>query len=103
MAVAGVEGFLPPPPGMSHKLHLRPSSSSSARLAWASGPAIEIAWDLSVTPYVGIWVCNGDLGGYNQIAIEPATGGNDHPDPAAPPPLLEPGEQLEWWLEIRRG
>jgi hypothetical protein len=26
---------------------------------------------------------------------------NDHPDPAAPPPLLESGEELSWWLEIR--
>jgi galactose mutarotase-like enzyme len=50
-----------------------------------------------------VWACNGDLGGYHQIAIEPATGGSDHPDPAAPPPQLEPGEELEWWLEIRRG
>jgi len=103
MAVEGVEGFTPPRSGMSHKLHLRPGSSSRARLAWASGAAIEIAWDPSLTPFVGVWACDGDLGGYHQIAIEPATGGNDHPDPAAPPPLLEPGEELEWWLEIRRG
>jgi galactose mutarotase-like enzyme len=90
-----------PRAGTSKKLLLPRGSLSSARLAWRSGAAVEIAWDPSLTPYVGIWVCNGDLGGYRQVAIEPATGGNDHPDPAAPPPLLQPGEELRWWLEIR--
>jgi galactose mutarotase-like enzyme len=103
MVVEGVAGFAPPREGTSAKLHLAPGSSSSARLVWSSGTAVEIAWDSRVTPYVGVWACNGDLGGYRQIAIEPATGGNDHPDPAAPPPLLERGEELKWWLEIRRG
>ncbi len=101
MAVDGVEKFDPPAEGTSAKLHVSPGSSSSAVLAWRTGSAIEIAWDSSLTPYVGVWACNGDLGGYRQIAIEPATGGNDHPDPAAPPPLLQPGEELRWWLQIR--
>jgi hypothetical protein len=103
MVVDGVAGFAPPAAGTSSKLHLPPGSSSGAGLAWADGSAIQIAWDSTLTPYVGMWACNGDLGGYRQIAIEPATGGNDHPDPAAPPPILGPGEELEWWLEIRRG
>ena len=60
-----------------------------------------MSWDAQVTPYVGIWACNGDLGGYRQIAIEPATGGADRPHLAAPPPLLDPGGELTWWLEIR--
>jgi hypothetical protein len=102
MVIEGVAGFTSPADGASSKLQLPPGSSSSARLTWSSGSAVEIAWDPALTPYVGVWVCNGDLGGYRQIAIEPATGGNDHPDPAAPPPLLSPGEQLRWWLEIRR-
>ena len=101
MGVEGVAGFAPPGEGTSAKLHLPPGSTSSARLTWSSGSAVEIAWDSAKTPYVGVWACNGDLGGYRQIAIEPATGGNDHPDPSAPPPLLKPGEQLRWWLEIR--
>jgi hypothetical protein len=70
-------------------------------MAWPTGSAIEMAWDPSLTPYFAIWACNGDLGGYQHIAPEPATGGSDRPDPAAPPPLLEPGRQLTWWLEIR--
>jgi len=102
MVVEGVAGFAPPPPGTSSKLHLPRGSTSSAGLAWSDGSAIELAWDSTLTPYVGVWACNGDLGGYQQIAVETATGGDDRPDPSAPPPVLEPGEQLRWWLEIRR-
>ena len=87
--------------GTSEKLFLPKGSLDRVRLVWRSGAAIELAWDAGVTPYVGVWVCNGDLGGYRQVAIEPATGGNDRPDAAALPPLLGPGEQLEWWLEVR--
>jgi galactose mutarotase-like enzyme len=86
--------------GSSSKRFLATGSSDRARLGWRSGAAIELRWDAGLTPYVGVWVCNGDLGGYRQVAIEPATGGNDRPDPAAPPPLLAPGETFEWWLEI---
>ena len=87
--------------GESRKVFLRRGQADRARLEWRAGPAIEIAWDKRVTPYVGVWVCNGDLGGYRHIAIEPATGGGDRPHVAVPPPLLAHGEQLTWWLEVR--
>ncbi|MHB8588876.1 MAG: hypothetical protein ACYDA0_08505 [Candidatus Dormibacteraceae bacterium] len=87
--------------GTSTKFFLAPGSIDRVRLGWRSGAAIELAWDAGLTPYVGVWACNGDLGGYRQVAVEPSTGGNDRPDPAAPAPWLEPGERLEWWLEVR--
>ena len=87
--------------GNSIKTFLPKGSIDRVRLGWRSGAAIELRWDPAFTPYVGVWVCNGDLGGHRQIAIEPATGGGDGPDPAAPPPLLAPGETFEWWLEVR--
>ena len=87
--------------GASEKMFLPQGSLDRVRLAWRSGAAIEVAWDAALTPYVGVWVCNGDLGGYRQIAIEPATGGFDRPDSRAPAPLLGPGEELKWWLEVR--
>ena len=87
--------------GTSTKVFLPKGSIDRVRLGWKSSAAIELVWDAALTPYVGVWVCNGDLGGYHQIAVEPATGGNDRPDPGAPPPVLEPGGKLEWWLEIR--
>jgi len=97
-----VAGDLPKPvAGKSRKVFLRRGSVDHARLEWRSGPAVDISWDVQVTPYVGVWVCNGDLGGYRQIAIEPATGGGDRPHLAVPPPVLAPGEELSWWLEVR--
>ncbi len=101
MTVEGFGSISELPEGTSTKLHLQAGSVDHVRLAWRSGSAVEVAWGPSLTPYVAIWACNGDLGGYRQVAVEPATGGNDHPDPAVPPPLLEPGEELRWWLEIR--
>lgn len=87
--------------GSSAKVFLEPGSVDRAALRWKSGAAIELGWDRRLTPHVGVWVCNGDLGGYRQVAIEPATGGMDRPDSQEPPPVLGPGQSLEWWLEIR--
>jgi len=99
---AGMEVGVPTPGGgSSSKVFLPKGSIDRFRLRWKSGAAIELRWDSHLTPYVAIWVCDGDLGGYHQVAVEPATGGNDRPDPAAPPPLLQPDERYEWWLQIR--
>jgi hypothetical protein len=85
------ERFAQLAPGRSTKVFLQRGSLDRVRLGWSSGAAIEIAWDAGLTPDLAIWVCNGDLGGYRQVAIEPATASR----------VLEPGEQLEWWLEVR--
>jgi galactose mutarotase-like enzyme len=89
-----------PRPGKSSKVFLPKGSLDRVELRWGSGAGVELRWDRLLTPYVGIWVSNGDIGGYRQVAIEPATGGNDKPDPAAPPPLLQPGESYSWWLRL---
>jgi galactose mutarotase-like enzyme len=89
--------------GASRKVFFDPGSLDRVRLGWRSGASVEVVWDARLTPYLGVWVCNGDLGGYRQIAVEPATGGNDRPDAAAPPPWLEPGGRLVWWMEVRDG
>ena len=96
--------------GKSGKFFLPPASIDRARLRWRRrvspeveilGTTIELSWDPKATPYCGVWICNGDLGGYRQVAIEPATGGGDRPDSDEPPPTLEPGDSLNWWLKIR--
>ncbi len=87
--------------GRSGKFFLPPGSIDRARLRWKRGSQIQMSWDPLVTPHVGVWICNGDLGGYRQVAIEPATGGGDRPDSDEEPPWLEPGQSLHWWLEIR--
>ena len=98
----GISAPVPPPAEAgSAKVFLPRASIDRVSLRWRSGVGIEMSWDPPATPYVGIWVCNGDLGGYRQIAIEPATGGNDKPDQSAPPPLLGPGESFDWWLRVR--
>jgi galactose mutarotase-like enzyme len=89
--------------GTSTKVFFAPGSIDRVRLGWRSGAAIEVAWDPRLTPYVGVWVCNGDLGGYRHVAVEPATGGGDRPDAVERAPWLGPGERLEWWVEVRDG
>ena len=69
--------------GKSGKFFMPRGEIDHAGLRWRGGQAIEIAWDREATPYCGIWICNGDLGGYRQVAIEPATGGGDRPDARA--------------------
>lgn len=76
--------------GTSTKLFLPKGSTSRYELAWRSGKRIEVSWDPLLTPNVAIWMCNGDLGGYRQIAVEPSTAS----------PLLEPGASFAWWLRI---
>jgi len=88
--------------GSSIKVHLPRGTLDRMVLGWRSGPAVEMRWDQAKTPYVAIWACNGDLGGYRQIAVEPATGGGDGLDSGAPAPMLEAGSKLSWWLEIRQ-
>jgi galactose mutarotase-like enzyme len=90
-----------PEAGRSRKVWLRRGEAGEARLAWRSGVAVELRWDVGVAPYCGVWISDGDLGGYRQIAIEPATGGGDRPNPAQPPPMLPPGGSIAWWLEVR--
>ena len=74
-----------PEEGRSAKVFLTPGSVDRVRLG-----RVQVRWDTALTPDLGIWVCNGDIGGYRQIAVEPATAS----------PVLEPGASLAWWLRI---
>ena len=79
-----------PREGESTKVHLPRGSIDRVPLGWKTGTRIEVRWDASLTPDVAIWMCNGDLGGYRQVAVEPATAS----------PVLEPGSSFAWWLRI---
>ena len=79
------------PEGSSAKVFFERGALEHVRLGWRSGARVEVGWDPRVTPDVAIWLCNGDLGGYRQVAVEPATAS----------PVLEPGESLRWGLRIR--
>jgi hypothetical protein len=76
--------------GSSVKTFLPEGAVDHVSLGWRSGKRIDMSWDASLTPRVAIWMCNGDLGGYRQIAVEPATAS----------PMLAPGSSLSWWLRI---
>ena len=71
--------------GASTKIFLGPGSVDRMRVG-----RVELSWDPLKTPHVAIWLCNGDLGGYRQVAVEPATAS----------PILAPGASLSWWLRI---
>jgi hypothetical protein len=71
--------------GKSTKLFLPPGSIDRVRLG-----RVELCWSAELTPDAAIWMCNGDLGGYRQIAVEPSW---TRPD-------FSPGETFSWWLRI---
>ena len=78
---------IPVPPlseGASTKLFLPPGSLDHVRVG-----RIAVSWDPSQAPDVALWICNGDLGGYRQIAVEPSWSKQ-----------LAPGETYSWWLRI---
>ena len=75
-----------PTHGKSAKVFLPSASINRVRLG-----RVEQSWDPTLSADVGVWVCNGDIGGYRQIAFEPATDS----------PLLEPGASISWWLRMR--
>ena len=88
---AEMEAGLPiPADGTSRKVFLPSGSTDRHRLTWRSGACVELSWDPVLTPDVAIWLCNGDLGGYRQIAIEPSW----------TKPFLAPGGTHSWWLQI---
>jgi hypothetical protein len=74
-----------PDEGQSKKVFLPPGSVDHIRL----GPVV-VSWDATMAPDVAIWVCNGDLGGYRQVAVEPSW----------TKPGFGPGDTYSWWLRI---
>jgi len=90
----GIQVGAPVPSGLaegsSTKVFLPHDAAGRVTLAWRSGTRIEMTWDSFLVPNVAIWMCNGDLGGYRQIAIEPFWA----------KPGLMPGETYSWWLKI---
>lgn len=71
--------------GTSTKLFLPSGSVDHVKLG-----RVEIRWEAQLLPDVAIWMCNGDLGGYRQVAVEPSW--TREP--------FGPGEMYSWWLRI---
>ena len=71
--------------GTSTKLFMPKATVDRVRLR-----RVEVSWDPLLSPDVAIWMCNGDLGGYRQIAVEPSWTRES----------FGPGETYSWWLRI---
>ena len=71
--------------GTSTKLFLPRGSIERMRLR-----RVEVSWDPHRMPDVAVWMCNGDLGGYRQVAVEPSWAKRD----------FAPGQTYSWWLRI---
>lgn len=74
-----------PDEGRSTKVFLPPGSVDNVRV----GPVV-VRWNGKLAPDVAIWLCNGDLGGYRQAAVEPSW----------TKPEFGPGDTHSWWLRI---
>lgn len=76
--------------------------SDRARLHYTTGEALEMRWDASQNPYLGLWICQRGWPapgpeGHFTVALEPCSFPADVPGDEA---LLQPGEVRNWWLEV---
>jgi galactose mutarotase-like enzyme len=99
----------PPDSGIGDKLFAGPLAESENWCALerpSAGLRIRVGLDLSVTPYLGLWICYGgwpDRPGPKQtcVAIEPATAPVDSLAETGPwSRLLEPGACAEWTMRV---
>lgn len=69
-----------------------------------TGKLWALSFDPRDTSYVGIWINNGEWGGYTHVALEPCNGGPDRLDVAVKDwrwfSRLQPGESKKWRLNV---
>ena len=70
-----------------------------------TGDRLDVRWDSSAAPYLGLWLTRGGYRGWHHVALEPTTAPHDHVDVAVNDPALSaavtlaPGERRSWWVE----
>lgn len=70
-----------------------------------TGDRLDVRWDSSSAPYLGLWLTRGGYRGWHHVALEPTTAPHDHVDVAVNDPALSaavtlaPGERRSWWVE----
>jgi hypothetical protein len=79
-----------------------------ARVVTPDGAALELTWDRGFAPTLGLWLTYGgwhpDGPRLHQVALEPATSGDDALATAAEAGravTVGPGATVEWWVRIR--
>ena len=100
-----------PEVGWADKLFTDALTRGSCALLDASGEFVVFRFDPLLTPYLGIWICQGGwpdsrpFEDFN-VALEPCSGRPDSLAEAAAQDAcrhLQPGKPLRWWLEIELG
>jgi len=70
----------------------------------ATGDRLELSWDASLIPYLGIWINRG-LCGFHHVALEPTTGAPDALDSAVGKwrqySVVQPGETVRWTITLK--
>jgi galactose mutarotase-like enzyme len=108
----GAQVTFTPVPGRDARLSAKlfaPTNTGTAALVAAEGRLV-LRWDVSIAPYVGLWL---DYGGYPEgsdawyhLAIEPSTGAADDLAVAArlgPILTVAAGAELQWRVEFSVG
>jgi galactose mutarotase-like enzyme len=93
--------------GAGRKLYALPDAKiGTAALVDADGAWLQLEWDPTIVPYLGIWLDNGAFARHPVIALEPTNGFYDDLAQAAKDhrvPQVHPGSPLRWSIEVRLG
>jgi len=87
------------------KLFSEMGAVSQVRIRKGTGASLDLSWNPSEIPYLGLWVNNGGWSGcgsepYFNLGIEPSTLPVDNLANAENPPVLQPGETRRWTLNV---
>jgi galactose mutarotase-like enzyme len=92
------------PDGGCRKLYPTPEVRlGAATLLHPDGARLDLRWDRTVAPWVGVWMDRRAYAREDVIALEPSTGWYDDASRAAANGTctwLRPGVPLEWWVEV---
>ena len=101
------ESSLGLPKAVGRKLYLPPEAPiSTAALIDGDGCWLQLAWDPTLVPYLGIWLDNGAYARHPVIALEPTTGYYDDLAQAVSHRRLHrvrPEQPLKWLLKVTLG
>jgi galactose mutarotase-like enzyme len=93
--------------GADRMLYLQPDDGvQQATLIDPSGSWLEVAWDRSFAPYLGIWADHGRHTSGRVLAIEPTNGFFDELARAYRNAMVThftPDEAVSWWVEVTLG
>ena len=91
--------------GRTYKYYFDEEASQGwCRYKYPDGTGLELKFDNSAVPYLGIWVNDGAFKGYHNIAFEPCTGTFDDPGRAkqhGQNSVLKEGGEYAWTISLK--